>query len=764
MAIGLAIIVGVIIAAVIAVSLMSQMDQDDQDAADISDFSTTQCQEGAVVPIVFGKVKTAANLIWYGNLYTKEVKEDGISFGKWDVTDDIVTGYKYYMDLWQSICMGPATINTCYVADDPVSFASLVAACKHGYLFSDGTGTDTPQTRMGGAATFPYVTKLPGVVWIYLDRYYLGENVTSVPTIHFVISRTATAPLTNADISGKGMNPAAVIWEALELGGAQYADFNVSSFQDAATYWNSRGYGLNFALKKQGTVRDIIKKVFTFVDGCLTVDENDQFYLTAYKDSGESSAATIEREDFIKFQFSRKDWGDTSNYFKGAYIDQDQDFTKRNVVAMNPANLRLLGYKKTLSVDLSAFRDATAASRRLWEIMKKESYPAATLQFTTNLEFSTLREGQIITVNNSDYDIASAEFRIIEKDLSEVDSNEIQFTALQYVHGLFDDNYQVGGEPLGTNIDTTPAQAAYVQVFEMPFIGSGHDPTWLYLVARQGTETSMQLWVSIDGGTEYNLQTTLTTFSQRGTLDGAYNVTHEIDDGPDGILYTPYRDDPEFESIARADLFRYNRYIVINNELMSFQNVTPVGGSQYRLTGIVRGIANTPISNHGSGDVIWLTTLGSNLVGSITANSFHSKILPGFGGEFVDISGAAAVASTVSGKAATPWHITRIKAVRSGSSVTVEWWPTNQDNDGAGFLPGDAQTDQFPFAYDGDFHFTTSVPGDPHEQYVDGTTVSITQTGSFYVYLAQRRAGNVSTPALFLQVGASDGTYIGPDA
>ncbi len=756
-------VVGLIVALVVAVAItayvLSQMDFDDQDAADMSDITTTQCQEGAVVPIIFGRVKTAANLIWYGNLYTKEIVEEGLSFGKWDITEDVVTGYEYYLDLWQSICMGPAEIITCFVSDDPISKASLIANCKHGAIESDGNDTDTPQTRMGGAATYPYVTKLPGVVWIYLDRYELGENVTTVPTIHFVVQRTSTSPLTNADISGQGMNPAAFIYEVLELGGAVYADFNIASFQSAANYWNSKGYGLNLAIKKQMTVRDIIKKVFTFVDGCLTVDENDQWYLTAYRDSGESSSATLEKTDFVKFQFSRKDWGDTYNYFKGAYVDQDKNYTKRNVVAMNPAVLRLLGYKKTMSVDLSAFRTKEAASQRLWEIMKTQSYPAAQIQFTTSLEFSTLREGQIITINNDEYDIADAEFRIIEKDLANVENNEVDYVAIQYVHGLFDDNYQVGGAPQGENIDTTPAQVASARVFEMPFMGTGHNPTWLFLAARQGNETSAQIWVSVDGGTEYIFQSSISTFAQRGELDGAYGITPEIDDSDEGILYTPDRDDPTFESISRSQLFRYNRFLIIDDELMTFQNVTPVGGSQYRLTGIVRGLGNTTITSHSSGTKIWLTNAGSNLITSITANSFHAKILPSFGGETVDASGASAYAATVTNKAQTPYSPTRFEAVRTGSTVVFTWWPTTQDNVGAGFLPGDVQADQSPFLYDGDFFFDASVGA--HDQYVDGITLTISQSGAFTAYLQARRAGYLSSQ-ISLSVGAGDGTYTGP--
>jgi len=761
MAVGAAIAVGLIVGALIVAAIVSTMDQDDQDKATLDDFSTTQCREGSVVPIVFGKVKIAGNILWWGQIASKKVKTDPPTLLGFRVGDSVTTGYKYYLDIWTAICIGPITLHSAYIKDDPKSLASLWAKCKNGHETNDGTETTTPKTRMEAkGGSFPYVTKLPGVAWTYFDKFYLGENVTNVPTVAFVVSKVSTAPVNHADMSN-GTNPAAVIYELLVLGGALYGDFDIASFNDAADYWYSKGYALNLAISRQEKVQDQVKKIFTYVDGCLTVDGDDKFVLTAYKDSGETPVTTIDTEKFLSFQFTRKDWSETSNYFKGAYVDEDQDFTKRNVVCNNPANIRLLGYKKTMSVSLGAFRDADTASQRLWEIMKAQSYPAASIKCTVDLEYSEVREGQLVTINNTEYDISNADYRVIDKDLSGIESNEIKFTLAQYIHGLFDDAYQAGGDAQGVVPDTTPAQLAYRDAFEMPFMGTTHEPTWLMLGARQGTESFMDLLVSTDGGTSYEQFRRITNFAQRGLLDAIYPITHEIDDGEDGILYTPYREDPDFETISRANLFFYGRFIVIDDEVMAFETVTPVGETQFRLTGIVRGLFNTAIVSHSDASPIWITDVEDNLISGISATSFHVKMIPGFGDEQVDASGASAKACTLTNKAATPWPPTRIQAVRSGSSVTFTWWPTTQDNVGGGLLPGDGQVDSYPFPFDGDFWFDASEGS--HEQFVSNTTLGITQSGAFTAYLKSRRVGFLSSQ-ISLSVGAGDGTYTGPNA
>ena len=128
----------------------------------------------------------------------------------------------------------------------------------------------------------------------------------------------------------------------------------------------------------------------------------------------------------------------------------------------------------------------------------------------------------------------------------------------------------------------------------------------------------------------------------------------------------------------------------------------------------------------------------------------------------MDASGASAVACTVTHKAATPYKITRFKAVRSGSSVTFTWWPTTQDTIGGGWLPGDSNLDEEPFPYDGDLYYQDSIPGNPNDQYIAATTLTISYAGAFTAEIRQRRAGFEGSK-VSLVVGASDGTYIGPD-
>ena len=92
----------------------AKMNVQQMKAAALSDFSYNQANEGAPVPLTYGTVKIAGNIIWYGNLKTVEEKQH-VSGGKGGGGgSDVVTGYKYYIDIWIALSYGQVTIIDTY--------------------------------------------------------------------------------------------------------------------------------------------------------------------------------------------------------------------------------------------------------------------------------------------------------------------------------------------------------------------------------------------------------------------------------------------------------------------------------------------------------------------------------------------------------------------------------------------------------------------------------------------------------------------------
>jgi len=749
MSFGLFAIGAAVVGAIFAFLFRPKPESPDMAPATLDSFSITTANEGSVVPIVFGKVRIPGNIIWYGNLITEEVTEE--AGGKGGGGGETVVGYNYYLDVWEALCYGKISLIKTYVQDKEQTISASSTD------FNDGTQSIYP-TEPG-----TYANRIPRVAHIFWKKWFLGENQTYVPTVHFVVERDLGSSPINHAVMSNGHNPAAIIYQILIDNGASVSDIDLSSFNDAADYWYNQGYGLNLILSSSQKAKKQIAHVLSYVGGAFGEDDEGRFFLKAF-DPNDSAVATVNTEDFLDFTFTRKTWDQTYNIFRGTYLDESKDFTQRVLIIGNRANIQLQGRQRVLNVDLKAFRDVDAASKRLWEIMKEQSYPGAQIEFVTTMKFRSVKVGEIVEINNSEYGISSAEFRVINKDISEIDKNRISWRAIQVTETLFDDNYETAGGSEWTNPDYTPAALVHQAIFELPYNPTyGHDTAYLMLAARvHSFETGWVAMVS-STGTDYESYGKFTGWAQYGTLDETYpDDTYSIDDET-GILFTPYRDDPTFNTISRTDLFGKNRFALLGNEIVRFERVTPVGSNQYRLEGIVRGVLNTPVESHSSGSDIWLFNLSENILTGVPSSDFYVKMLPYFGAVTVDPSDATAIHVTSIGKAKVPWPVCRIKVVRSGSSLSVEWWPTNQDNKGAGTTDADAQTDQDPMLYDGDFEVYESVSGLGSSVIVNGTSTTLTQASACTVYVRARLNGQVSDWKS-VYVSSGDGTYIGPDA
>jgi len=737
----------VILAAGLYMASMNRPDTEQQDMSPntLESFKATTNQEGAVVPLVFGKSRISANLMWYGNLETEEVVEQVESGGKGGGggTQDVTVGYKYYMDIWEALCIGPGvSVLGTFINDKP-----------GGVLGTLNPGDTTYYPTEPGI----YAAPLNPVAHVFMNRQYLGENVSAVPTYHWVVNRDSDAPLTYANLSN-GVNPAAVIYDILRMSGAESSAFVLSTFQDAADYWNTKGYGINITLSKQEETRNIIKRIFTYVDGNLRVDNQNRFELVAWKDT-DTHSYTIDQNDIKEFNFRRRSWYDVYTDFRANFIDSSRSYTQRTIRVRNTAVRGITGQDRQLTVDLTAFIDVSTASKRLWEIMKQMSYPEAEVSMKVSWKYIDVRVGDIVRVSYDDYGISDLDFRIIGVDVSKADSNEITWTCKQLLSTLFDANFELGGEPQWVAPNYSPQVPYAAKVFELPYNEiTGRSPAYLLLCARKGAETGFKCMFSTTG-TDYVSKGTFGTFTQHGTLDETYPATTYTIDDETGILYTPDREDPSFDDIDRADLFTTMRFAIVDDEIMAFQNVDYEGGAgAIRLTGVIRGILNTTIAQHNSGAQIWITTLRNNILKNVTSTSFYIKMLPYFGTEVLDAASVSPIAVTYAEKAVTPWTPWDGVATRSGSNVSVVLNNTTQEILGAGTRAAESQVLETVHQIEGLVQYGINVQT---AQYESATAeFSYTQAGAHTLYIRQYLEGRTSEWVSIYVAAADDDYYI----
>ena len=176
------------------------------------------------IPIVWGRTKVAANVIWYANFQT----HGGGGGGKGGLFRAPTSGYTYSADLIMALCEGPVSgIGAIWRDQSTYTLAELALT------FFDGS---TPQTTWGYLSANYSVEALAyqGTSYVCAASYALGDNA-NIGNHNFEI----VGMLAGTGVNGVDADPAEVISDF--LANPQYgAGFSGASI-DATTLYGSGG-------------------------------------------------------------------------------------------------------------------------------------------------------------------------------------------------------------------------------------------------------------------------------------------------------------------------------------------------------------------------------------------------------------------------------------------------------------------------------------------------------------------------------------------
>lgn len=683
MAVGLAIGIGALVGAAIGFFLIKGTPkQENMKPVGLDSFQVTYNEEGPPFPFVRGVVRRPANLLWHGNLVTEEIQQE--VGGKGGGGGSVTTGIKYWIDHWQGLALGPAIVvgmyvdgkrwsndseithgdyswyNTYYVGFNAYNpnyyYNENFPGVERSFTVSTGNILNTDnmvvelQERIGYQAN-----SMRGLCHVWMPDWLVGENRAFLQNIDWLIEGYSESGLTNANMT-KGCNPAALIYDLLIQGGTDPGSINTTSFQAAADHFYSKGYALQMAIDQQVETREAINFVLDHIDASFFINENDEYELTAW-DENDTSVTTISTDEFINFKFERRDWTEVYSDFNAKYIDEEQDYTERAVKVINSAARNILGFARPMTLNLTGFREKTSASRRLWEVARKESYPYSKISFTTLIKHQDINPGDIIEIVNDDYGITSAFYRVLDKDYSEIDRNEVTFNAIEFLEGEMPDVYEQASDPIYTlpdNYAQLPLEERYIP---LPYNNLYYNvPSVLCLLQRQGQEDGFHIYASASDTGPYTFKTTCRTFSMKCTLTA--DVLGGFDYLPRGVINPNYGvmsfygwsgmyyDDQtvitldvdhqlldKFGNISEEDLFLGKQVAVMGDEIIPFRYYTVISDSRVRISGLLRGYWNSPIRKHRTGydtygDIIWLTTIDQNLWFNPGRSAWYVKALP----------------------------------------------------------------------------------------------------------------------------------------
>lgn len=631
---GISLVVGVITVAAFAGAaafafLQKPPQQDQAQPQAVDSFGITQAKENTVVPLLYGLNRVPGNILFYGNLETKEIYQKVKSGKGGGGSSKQLVGYEYRLDVWQSI--GQTSPGASYIellatyVDDELSEPEASEE-----IYNNGTTNDFPDFSNTAG-------KLPNVAHIGYRKLFLGENRTQLQVIHFVTRTVLATGLPNENTS-EGNNPAAVIYDLLLLSKkVKPNQIDWDSFVTAANYWHSVGYTCSMKQDKIDDVYEVINRILVVFPGVLYPNGEDKLVLKAF-DPTEAASWVIGHQDHKNISFKRQAYPNLPNDFGAKYQDKDLDYSERHVGASNDAVVELTGERKIANYDFSLVRTSATASRLIDERMKKESYPRAFLTFSTNLDFLGVNPGDVIDYSNDRLGIVSMFIRVNSVTKPAIGSNEVKIEAEQMVERLFDNVFVDTFESVSSGIGELLPAVEIRDVLEIPYNNiTGFQRRIFCIVERlNGFETGFDIGYSPTRTPtapatelEYTTLQRFLSFSLRGELTEDYNFSTFFDNSVLGLEFQPditYY--PEFDNEQLdASYINNTRYILIGSELMTFATITPLGGGEFRINGLKRGVFGSRVrTNYPTGTKIIIFNVLDNVFDENIKLANFSKI------------------------------------------------------------------------------------------------------------------------------------------
>lgn len=452
-------------------------------AAALEDFDVPVAEEDRPIPVLFGTWRiTGANVVWYGNLRTKKIKQSSL-FGSTTI------GYKYFLGMHLALGHGPFDAVTKIETADKEAWSGSLTA--NGDAVIDLPNLYGGEKREGGIKGTARV--LFGAATQTVDSYLAVQQGTPTPAYRGVTSIVWTnsardgggyignTPYVKAwavtcrrilkgwmndsvwysskAAIGTAMNPAHIVYQCLtdqEWGmGTPTGSIDTDSFQAAADTLHAEGFGLNMLWNQSTTIEAFVGIVLDHIAGVLAFDQSTGKYLLRLVrgDYDEDTLPIFDPSNVISVEnFERRSWGETVNELTITYTDA----TTRKptaLVVQDLGNIAAQGVRIPEKVDFSAIDDPTLIRSVAGRELAARSTPLARLDLITDRTLWRSIRSDCIRVEWPQHNLPLTVFRILNIGRGKLRDGKMRVSLVEDIYSLGGIEYTSTQAP---PVDPTP--------------------------------------------------------------------------------------------------------------------------------------------------------------------------------------------------------------------------------------------------------------------------------------------------------------------
>ncbi len=576
---------------------------------------------GKAIPLVYGAMRIAPNLIWYGDF--QQISGGGSSSqggkggggggggkgggGKGGGGTDQPS---FQTAVALALCEGPIagfgqawadkTITT-PAALGLTAFVGSYPQTPWGYLTTNHPGQDLGYD---------------GVAYLAAAAYQLG-NSAQLPNHSFEIFGLlySTAPgVLDAD-------PSRVIADLLTNPhyGAGFPATRLGSFSIYQSYVFAAGLWISPAYSDQRQASDLLEEIakntnsaFVWSSGALTLvpygdqalSANGFSYVppsTPIYDLGDDDFIALPGQDPVRL--TRKRAADALNAIKLEFRNRQNQYNPEIVEAKDQAGIDAFGLRSDSTRQAHLFADPAAAQQSAQLQLQREAIRNL-YQFTLDQRYILLDPMDIVTLSDAALGLSKQWVRITE--ISENDDLTLTIVAEEYLAGTgAAASYSFSqGQGFGANYNAPPGPLNPPIFLEPTDELAGDLEIWIML-SGGSFWGGCDVWSSADGST-YQKLGTFSGKSRMGTLTAPLSAVTAAATGPtidsaNTLSVDISETGLQLLSGSQQDVLSGNTLCYVDGEYVAYETATLTATGRYALTTLNRGMLGTATAAHAAG-------------------------------------------------------------------------------------------------------------------------------------------------------------------
>ena len=652
---------------------------------------------GLALPIVYGKTRVPANMIWYGAFTAvphTTTSSSGGGKGGGGGGGSTSTTYTYTASMMLGLSEGAISAIGAVWKDKDYFQNNDLFTVFHGGEFQEA---------------WPYmVSKFPdqalayrGVAYVAAANYNLGDS-SSTPNHSFEVSGILSSGETGYDVL-----PDEILRDFLGnlRYGAGFPFSKMADWTDYAQYAYTNNLRFSPAVDSARPAHEFVTQMMKLTNSGVYFSEG-LLKITPYGDQTTTyNGVTYTPNLTPVYEFTDNDYiaeggndpitvervapADCYNQVQLEFVNRANQYNVEISEAKDQANITAFGLRPMESIQAHEIADASIARTCSQLMLQRSVYIRNRYEFTVGAKFCLLEPTDYVTITDTTLGLVDKPVRVLT--IEERDDYTFRITAEDAPYGVSSSaEYPSQGSDGHTNeYNIVPSNTATPLVFNAPaqLTTSGLE-VWM---AAYGTDEywgGCEVWASYDN-TNYARIGVINAPARMGTLTASLPLGSDPDET--NTLAVTIASHQALQSVSQTDADNKVTLSYVDGELVSYESATLTGSDAYDLTYLRRGCYGTPNSSHASGtvfcrldDAILRMPFTPDKVGQTLYLKFPAYNIYGSG--LQQLGDIDPITYTITASISRPDDVTGFVATYSYPNVFLKWTPPDATSNVRQFL------------------------------------------------------------------------------